>query len=319
MIPAAKAAERTNRPHGRNYTADPLCSSCDRCRTKKVKCDGNRPCEACKISHMRENKIASMKEAELIGIECVYSPAKKRGPPPKRMNDADTENEGHVQDKKHRMESEEQRTVMRRRQVSREREIPSYTVNHNNVDAASILNLMAVNPSSFMSTQDFLQNYQSGNSLMYSPIDPMSAALQQSILSSLGNALGTQVMTMDQGLGRAASASRGHDIVSNAPRTATQQLAHLQQLLQQLELQQCLQQQLQLPPTEQGQTRAESPISSAAVEDERTQSQSQSQSLQSEVERLRRRVKELEAENVSLKQKLILLLQMKERENKDKD
>ena len=304
-------SQKTILPHGRNYSdsAD-LCSSCDRCRTKKVKCDGNRPCEACKISHMRKNKITSIRDAELVRIECVYSPAKKRGPPPKRMNDTDTENEGHVQDKKQRIYSEEQRTYMGH--VSRAREMPS-TVNHNNINATSILNLLGMmNPAASTSTLGFLQNHQAGNPL-YSPIDPLSAALQQSVLSSLGSTLGIQAMTMDQGLGRVASASRGQGIMSNAPSTASQQLAYLQQLLQQVELQQFVQQQLRLTPTEQGQTRAESSMSSAAVEDERTQSLS----LQSEVERLRRRVNELEAENVSLKHKITLLLQTKERENKN--
>jgi len=64
------------------------------------------------------------------------------------------------------MESEEQQTVLRRRQVPIAREIPSSAVNHNNMDAASILNLMGMNPASSMSTQDFLQNYQAGTNVM---------------------------------------------------------------------------------------------------------------------------------------------------------
>jgi hypothetical protein len=29
-------------------TTDLLCSACDRCRLKKIKCDGEKPCGACK-------------------------------------------------------------------------------------------------------------------------------------------------------------------------------------------------------------------------------------------------------------------------------
>ena len=38
-------------------TTDLLCSACDRCRAKKTKCDGERPCDACKTFYMRENEL----------------------------------------------------------------------------------------------------------------------------------------------------------------------------------------------------------------------------------------------------------------------
>lgn len=301
---------------GRNRSTDHLCSSCDTCRAKKTKCDGERPCEACKLSYMRKNKISSIKEYDLKRIECVYSPAKRRGPPPKHSLDremGERERERGDQDKKQRRYSEEH-PIAGLGRVPEEVTSPAAANPLSNMDAATILNLLAMlNPAA--SAYQW-QNQQAAMPPMPPPpppppsIDPMSAAF----LSALGNALNNQGMSMAQGLGGGATASRGYDIMSNAPSIASQQLACLQQLQQQLQqvlqqqsqLQQ-LQQQLQQPPTQQGQTTrgAESSMSSS-VEDTKTQA------LQNEVARLRRRVNELETENASLKQK-IDLLQMKEK------
>jgi len=35
-----------------------LCASCDRCRARKTKCDGQRPCSNCAAKYMKKNKIA---------------------------------------------------------------------------------------------------------------------------------------------------------------------------------------------------------------------------------------------------------------------
>ena len=37
--------------------AQPLCASCDRCRARKTKCDGKRPCSNCVFKYMKKNKI----------------------------------------------------------------------------------------------------------------------------------------------------------------------------------------------------------------------------------------------------------------------
>lgn len=34
-----------------------LCASCDRCRSRKTKCDGNRPCGNCATKYMKKNKL----------------------------------------------------------------------------------------------------------------------------------------------------------------------------------------------------------------------------------------------------------------------
>jgi len=59
-----------------------LCASCDRCRARKTKCDGNRPCGNCATKYMKKHKIESVEGIDLAEFECVYSPAKRRGPIP---------------------------------------------------------------------------------------------------------------------------------------------------------------------------------------------------------------------------------------------
>lgn len=62
-----------------------LCSSCDRCRARKTRCDGSRPCSNCAAKYLKKHKLADPRD--LAGIDpaalgCVYSPAKRRGPVP---------------------------------------------------------------------------------------------------------------------------------------------------------------------------------------------------------------------------------------------
>ncbi|KAL7438426.1 hypothetical protein ACHAXM_006316 [Skeletonema potamos] len=310
--------DKSNRPdQGRKYRpAGLLCSSCDQCRAKKIKCDGKKPCDACKKSYARKNNSVRIDGANLrsVRIECVYSPAKKRGPSIRHVENTETEKEGHVQDKKQRENSEEHPTPTATATGLGQIEMlmPS-TADHNNNNVKTTL----MNPAAAAFTLDFLpQNHQAagGNPLMHPPTDPMSAAVQQSFPSlSSGSTLGIQGgMTMAQG------ASRGHDdIVSDAATsTTTQQLVYMQQQQQsqqqiqiQQQLQHFLQQSMQLSAmTEQGDTTrgAESSMSSSV------------EPLQSETERLRRRVNELETENARLKEKLTTLM-LQAKETKDKD
>jgi hypothetical protein len=59
-----------------------LCASCDRCRSRKTKCDGQRPCGNCASKYMKKHKLVSLQGIDLAEFECVYSPAKRRGPVP---------------------------------------------------------------------------------------------------------------------------------------------------------------------------------------------------------------------------------------------
>eukprot|EP00529_Nitzschia_sp_RCC80_P017339 CAMPEP_0113523382 /NCGR_PEP_ID=MMETSP0014_2-20120614/45677_1 /TAXON_ID=2857 /ORGANISM="Nitzschia sp." /LENGTH=843 /DNA_ID=CAMNT_0000421471 /DNA_START=181 /DNA_END=2713 /DNA_ORIENTATION=+ /assembly_acc=CAM_ASM_000159 len=61
-----------------------LCASCDRCRARKTKCDGKRPCGNCATKYMKKHKITSIDGIDPSEFECVYSPAKRRGPVPGR-------------------------------------------------------------------------------------------------------------------------------------------------------------------------------------------------------------------------------------------
>ena len=63
-----------------------LCASCDRCRARKTKCDGNRPCSNCAGKYMKKHRLNSIEGIAIAEIECVYSPAKRRGPVPGRTN-----------------------------------------------------------------------------------------------------------------------------------------------------------------------------------------------------------------------------------------
>ncbi|KAL7567140.1 hypothetical protein ACA910_009467 [Epithemia clementina (nom. ined.)] len=60
-----------------------LCASCDRCRSRKTKCDGNRPCSNCATKYMKKNKLTSIDGIDLSEFDCIYSPAKRRGPIPR--------------------------------------------------------------------------------------------------------------------------------------------------------------------------------------------------------------------------------------------
>eukprot|EP00557_Chaetoceros_sp_GSL56_P013696 CAMPEP_0176480848 /NCGR_PEP_ID=MMETSP0200_2-20121128/2497_1 /TAXON_ID=947934 /ORGANISM="Chaetoceros sp., Strain GSL56" /LENGTH=794 /DNA_ID=CAMNT_0017876997 /DNA_START=322 /DNA_END=2706 /DNA_ORIENTATION=+ len=70
------STDPTNRP------VAALCASCDRCRSRKTKCDGNRPCGNCASRYMKKNRLTSIEGIDVSLFECVYSPAKRRGPVP---------------------------------------------------------------------------------------------------------------------------------------------------------------------------------------------------------------------------------------------
>ncbi|KAI2506798.1 hypothetical protein MHU86_7583 [Fragilaria crotonensis] len=61
-----------------------LCASCDRCRARKTRCDGQRPCSNCCARYMKAHKLSSLDGVDPNEMECVFSPAKKRGPVPGR-------------------------------------------------------------------------------------------------------------------------------------------------------------------------------------------------------------------------------------------
>lgn len=44
-----------NNSNGNNAA---LCASCDRCRARKTKCDGKRPCSNCANKYMKKHKLS---------------------------------------------------------------------------------------------------------------------------------------------------------------------------------------------------------------------------------------------------------------------
>ena len=44
-----------------------LCASCDRCRSRKTKCDGKRPCSNCKTRYLRANNTKLATSASSSG------------------------------------------------------------------------------------------------------------------------------------------------------------------------------------------------------------------------------------------------------------
>jgi hypothetical protein len=294
---------------------------------------------------------SNVKNVDLTRIECVYSLSKKRGPPPKRQIPAKNSSSSsgdkekskvRHHSKKRRSHAESQQPITVSWQGPGEFSAAAAASNHavatsflnsllgtinpatssiptaasNNAAASSIWNplLGAVNPS----TLGLLQNQQAGLPLIAYPLNPILAALQQHVVSSvIGSALGVPAT-----------------ITTNATSTAaTQQLALLQQLqqlanLQQLQQQQQQQQQRQQqqPPAQQQQSvHQQHPVQqhhaaqqqglptlmAAAAVLESSLSSSAEDGLRSELEQLSSRLNNLEAENANIKRR-IELLEMKE-------
>jgi Fungal Zn(2)-Cys(6) binuclear cluster domain len=53
---------------GDSQQQQPLCASCDRCRSRKTKCDGNRPCSNCVVKYLKKNKLERYVRSTQIGL-----------------------------------------------------------------------------------------------------------------------------------------------------------------------------------------------------------------------------------------------------------
>ena len=60
-----------------------LCASCDRCRSRKTKCDGKRPCGNCAGKYMKKNKLTRLVLMLLwvvaVAVKVIFSVATVRG------------------------------------------------------------------------------------------------------------------------------------------------------------------------------------------------------------------------------------------------
>ncbi len=283
-------------------TTDLLCTACDRCRAKKTKCDGERPCNACKTFYMRENKLKNMGGVDLTAVGCSYSPAKKRGPPATRKSptksSSSSDNVKEKKKKKHKKRHEGEQVHAAQPQLPPVGTLPSPAVEGSTTaaTAATILNLLN---SSTMQPAGGLQQ-AAGNPLLFPP--PVSNPLPQQPsqqppqhLSFLGAAGPTQQQPL-------AALQQLIQLVSiQQAQQQQQQQSQQQQLIQQL--QQHLQQPVQQPqpiPAQQLQQDPSSPLSSSAEAEG-------GKSLRSEVDQLKERMRRLETENERLKERIELL------------
>ena len=53
-----------------NRDSNSLCASCDRCRARKTRCDGKRPCSACKHKYMKKHKLTNCDNVDPARFEC---------------------------------------------------------------------------------------------------------------------------------------------------------------------------------------------------------------------------------------------------------
>ena len=332
---AGKAAASGGDSSTISIIKDLLYASCDQCRARKTKCNGERPCEACTLLYKRNNKIKDVNDVDLTKVECAYSPSKRRVPP-KRNSPEKAEKGSGVRHKKKqsRHDVEGQEPVNGLRQVPGEvsstaaaaTEVASAN-DHNNAVTKCILDILGMmsllgmmNPAISPSSGGLLQNHQAVRMPPQdSPLDPISASLLQVIFPSMmestpvNNNL-VNSMAQGQGVGGIHATASSNDaqqyflqmLQLQLQQTQAQQLASLQQSLEQL----------QQPTAQQGlptltslaapKPDDESPLSSSSVEDGKTLS------LRSQVEQLKSRVNNLEASNASLKQKMDSL-EMKEK------
>ena len=65
-----------------------LCASCDRCRSRKTKCDGNFPCSNCVNKYMKKHRLTSVAGINPDLFECHFSQAKRRGPVPGKSSNS---------------------------------------------------------------------------------------------------------------------------------------------------------------------------------------------------------------------------------------
>ena len=50
-----------------------LCASCDRCRARKTKCDGKRPCGNCATRYMKKHKLSRYVALQYGTLQCIGS------------------------------------------------------------------------------------------------------------------------------------------------------------------------------------------------------------------------------------------------------
>ncbi|KAL9188332.1 hypothetical protein ACHAXT_006710 [Thalassiosira profunda] len=227
--------------------SDTLCASCDRCRSRKTRCDGQRPCGSCKQRYMKAHKLTSCDGLDEGCFECVYSPAKKRGPAPghKQLKAGGAAGGGGGGSSKKKKRAKPRRSQF----LSTSAHVYAAEVG----SGSGFTSTGGGMGDSYASSgfEAMPERRGSGTNAtgsiggLLAPMDPGAAALQQQMLSTLGNMgihmLSTAATSLAIQNNEAENPQPQQDTMAVAQNEAQRQLAYIQQL----QLQQQMQEQQQ--------------------------------------------------------------------------
>jgi len=239
-----------------------FCASCDQCRSRKTRCDGLQPCGACKLKYMRKHKLNNVDGIDPSSFNCVYSPAKRRGPVPGVVNTKFDEfcavSDGDID----RSVSSNQSIKARPRRPSKERSQQGIGggqvgIGGDGMDKtiASAMTNAVVNGRRKLGDGTCRRGGGGNNNSfpLPPPLDPRAAAMQEHVLSTLGS-IGMNMFHQPSsflginGTGQGGVDSVGgwqqqqqqqqqQDIIATAQNSAQKQLAYVQQLQLQQQIQ----------------------------------------------------------------------------------
>ena len=239
-----------------------FCASCDQCRSRKTRCDGLQPCGACKLKYMRKHKLNNVDGIDPSSFNCVYSPAKRRGPVPGVVNTKFDEFCAVADGDIDRSFSSNQSIKARPRRPSKERSQQGIGggqvgIGGDGMDKtiASAMTNAVVNGRRKLGDGTCRRGGGGNNNSfpLPPPLDPRAAAMQEHVLSTLGS-IGMNMFHQPSsflginGTGQGGVDSVGgwqqqqqqqqqQDIIATAQNSAQKQLAYVQQLQLQQQIQ----------------------------------------------------------------------------------
>jgi hypothetical protein len=237
-----------------------FCASCDQCRARKTRCDGQQPCGACKLKYMRKHKLNNVDGIHPSLFECVYSPARRRGPVPVVVNKPFDEFCAVADGDGDRSVSSSQSSEARPRRSSKERSQQGIGGNRVGIGGvgmdktiSSAVTNAVVNGRRTLGDGTSRRGVAGNNNSfpMPPPLDPRAAAMQEHVLSTLGSIgmnmfrqpssflgiSGTGEGGVDSVGGWQQQQQPGQDIIATAQNSAQKQLAYVHQLQLQQQIQ----------------------------------------------------------------------------------
>ncbi|KAL7554859.1 hypothetical protein ACHAWF_018408 [Thalassiosira exigua] len=201
-----------------------LCASCDRCRARKTRCDGCRPCASCRQRYMKKHKLSSLDGVDPARFECFYSPAKRRGPVPghKQKNRRPTKegggaaaDSGKKRPARRRDQQQQHQQQWQQQQQQQQQQIQASRRDDGSVASSVRTNLTGVTNGTGATAKVradvaaglLLGGGAAAPGALLPPLDPGAAAMQRHVLSTLGS-LGAGVFpAFSSGAAAANSAS----------------------------------------------------------------------------------------------------------------